>query len=996
MRNVSLGRMLLARIGVIVLGLGLTATVRAAEFQVQDQPSSQSSSTLLVLPEPTNSPAKVPSRAPARSTTDPAVGLVFFQPAFPVTRTSADVEQLPTSLLPLPSTGAQAVPEKAKAQRRGQQQPAATTPAARQAAQAQARPAQPRPPAPGQQVQQDIQFDPNGLVTHFHVNEGDLRQILELLSRRARMNIMVSPKVGGTVTLNFESVTVEEVLAAVIKLANLVEKTEGSIHYIYTRPELQEEEEDVKKEKIVTRVYKLNYVRADELLGIIRPFLSVDVGQKRISITPSYRFGISESATFVSGGGAAMSAGGGGGGGGTGGPGGSPPGSSGPTVGGFQPPTGGNSSSDSDHLIVQDYESNLEIIDQIIARVDIRPVQVLIEAVIVSVDLEHDRELGVNFAVVDNLANMLGTVGTGTALNGNVGFNPTQLLTSAGQLAQGAVPDAQGFTSATNGIKFGFVANNVTGFVRALETIGSTKILASPRILVLNKQRAEIQLGARLGFQTLSQNFTSTIQQVQFLNTGTLLRLRPFVSTDGMVRMEIHPERSSGTVVNNIPNQQTAELTTNVMVPDGATLVIGGLMEDEDDFQMQGLPGLSRLPVLGYLFGNRQKTEGRRELVVLLTPHIWSPDLAMAHAPTPSPAQRTQGGAAAGSSPTSFEFPVAGSAMDTAVAYASASTATTMPVAAPAVAPAPTGTPPDQDRQGASPPKRRPWRLFSRFMPPQSPEQKPDQLPVTGAAPSSGPSPSSGSSPNPSPSSSSSPHTIATYTPAAREPASTPKNDSTVTLARGERDSIESPPPSNRPAITRRGGVAAGPTRHTVARDESFATIAQQYYGSARYDKALWWFNRGMIARPERLSAGDLIVIPQVNELDPAQIRPARWKPAAAPLPVAAPSLFPTSATRSEAEVNRPRTPRDQVDGLGAVSGSSPRSGPTARRRAPRDHVVQRFETIRSIARDRLGDSRRAGEIIELNQDRLPESNQLRPGLRLVLPSDATPEQQAL
>ncbi len=149
---------------------------------------------------------------------------------------------------------------------------------------------------------------------------------------------------------------------------------------------------------------------------------------------------------------------------------------------------------------------------------------------------------------------------------------------------------------------------------------------------MLNKQRAEIQLGSRLGFQTLSQNFTSTIQQVQFLNTGTLLRLRPFVSDDGMVRMEIHPERSSGSVTNNIPNQQTAELTTNVMVPDGATLVIGGLIEDEDDFGYQGLPLLSRFPALGFLTGARQKTEGRRELVVLLTPHIWSIEHAMAQA----------------------------------------------------------------------------------------------------------------------------------------------------------------------------------------------------------------------------------------------------------------------------------------------------------------------------------------------------------------------------
>jgi hypothetical protein len=100
--------------------------------------------------------------------------------------------------------------------------------------------------------------------------------------------------------------------------------------------------------------------------------------------------------------------------------------------------------------------------------------------------------------------------------------------------------------------------------------------------------------------------------------------------------MEIHPERSSGTVTNNIPNQQTAELTTNVMVPDGATLVIGGLMEDEDDYQIQGLPGLARIPALGYLFGFRQKNEGRRELVVLLTPHIWSGDQPPAHDTLPN------------------------------------------------------------------------------------------------------------------------------------------------------------------------------------------------------------------------------------------------------------------------------------------------------------------------------------------------------------------------
>ena len=401
---------------------------------------------------------------------------------------------------------------------------------------------------------------------------------------------------SGTITANFENTSVEQVLKSVIKLANLVEKTEGKIHYLYTKGEIDDDAEILKREKILTRVYRLNYVRSDELLAMIRPFLSIDVGQKRVSVTPSYRFGIGESATFVSGGaGAASASGGGASSANTGGPTNQGASGGGSTVGGYQPPTGGNSMSDSDLLIVQDYESNLKIVDQIVLKVDKRPVQVLIEAVIISVDLEQARQLGVNFAVVDNLGTALGEIGSGASLNSNVGFNPTQLLTAAGKIA-GSAADPTGLVSPLNGAKFGFVANNVTGFIQALETIGSTKILASPRILVLNKQRAEIQLGSRLGFQTFSQNFTSTIQQVQFLNVGTLLRIRPFISQDGMIRMEIHPERSSGSVTNNIPNQQTAELTTNVMVPDGATLVIGGLMEDEDDFQLQGLPGLSRTP----------------------------------------------------------------------------------------------------------------------------------------------------------------------------------------------------------------------------------------------------------------------------------------------------------------------------------------------------------------------------------------------------------------
>jgi type II secretory pathway component GspD/PulD (secretin)/nucleoid-associated protein YgaU len=903
-----------------------------------------------------------------------------------------------------------------------------------------------------------------------HTNELDVRQLLELLSRRSRMNILVSPKVTGTITANFEGVTVERVLTAIIKLADLVDKQEGSFHYIYTKGELQDQAEDVKKERILTKVYKLNYIRSDEALGIIRPFLSADIGNRRTSVTPSYRFGISESATFVSGGGAAMSAGGGGGGGGgggTAGPGGSPPTGGGATVGGFQPPTGGNSLSDADHLIIQDYESNLKIIDQIIERLDVRPVQVLIEAVIINVDYEHDRELGVNFAVVDNLANVLGTAGTGTALNGNVGFSPTRLLTATGALAQGAAPDPQGFTSATNGIKFGFVANNVTGFIRALETIGSTKILASPRILVLNKQRAEIQLGARLGFQTLSQNFTSTIQQVQFLNTGTLLRLRPFVSDDGMVRMEIHPERSSGVVNNNIPNQQTAELTTNVMVPDGATIVIGGLMEDEDDYQLQGLPLLSRIPALGYLFGARQKTEGRRELVVLLTPHIWSPDQAMAHAPSPNRAPSMFVNGAAGPLAGSMEEASRRSAQASSASPLAPATATTPdsdpgPVSPSALATATATRPPGPegdpgtpgasatpgasgapDQQGTSTtPKRRPFQSLRRLFSGRSNEQdsnrdpgyelpsdarpqdprglRPDDpgaggTPSTGRAGAAGPTPTP-QSPIPGPGRVADPSATAVSPPAATS-ARMSRMDPMLAQTRWAPDRAPTPerdqrPPSfrpepmpqapRRPAGLRPGGVAAGPRRHTVAPGESFATIAELYYGSARYDEALWRFNRSRFPQPERLADGDLIIIPTVEQLDLAAGRARSSSSANAPG-----REPPAAATAVEPGSDRPRSPLPRGDWTeptprsdrGRLRDALARSiqRPTAAKSRPEPpvHIVRRYETLRSVARDRLGDARRVDEIIELNKDRLTDADRLTPGLLLFLPSDARPQAQA-
>lgn len=417
---------------------------------------------------------------------------------------------------------------------------------------------------------------PSSLIT-LHVDDLDVRKALEILSRDAKVSILVSPGVSGKITLDLKDKTLEETLAAISRLCNLAVHRDKDVIYVATTAEMRQSEET----NLPVRVYHINYIKSSDLQAMIKPLLS----QRGIlTSSPESATGIKSDADKA----------------------------------------GGDSMAGGEIVIVQDYEHVLKTVDRVIAQIDVQPAQVLIEAVIVSVKLDKGMELGVNFALLDGAGKALGVVGNGAAINAAAGFTPASVLTAGGKLVGTA---ASGFAEDANGVKFGFVGGNTTGFIRALESVGETKVLACPRLLVLNKQKAEIQLGDRLGYQTASQTQTSTVQQVQFMDVGTLLRLRPFISSEGMIRMEIHPERSSGVIDDaGVPQTRSAQVTTNVLVPDGATIVIGGLMDTEVYKKWQGLPFLSRIPLLGYLFRETEDQTIKKELIVILTPHIWRPE----------------------------------------------------------------------------------------------------------------------------------------------------------------------------------------------------------------------------------------------------------------------------------------------------------------------------------------------------------------------------------
>jgi nucleoid-associated protein YgaU len=177
---------------------------------------------------------------------------------------------------------------------------------------------------------------------------------------------------------------------------------------------------------------------------------------------------------------------------------------------------------------------------------------------------------------------------------------------------------------------------------------------------------------------------------------------------------------------------------------------------------------------------------------------------------------------------------------------------------------------------------------------------------------------------------------------------------------------------------------------HVVARGENFFSIAQQYYGSGRFYPALWKANSDQVPAPEKLRVGQTIRIPPPEALDHSQILPVR---------TTAPRSGSDSASAAAA-----RTPRPGASRSSSVALTLPVADPFSNRNRPGDLVatpsasdrprlprykIRPQETLRSIARDTLGDSRRAGEILELNREVIDDPNNLSPGQEIELPEDA-------
>ncbi len=428
--------------------------------------------------------------------------------------------------------------------------------------------------------------EPGSDRLELHVRDADLSAVLKIIndqqSDRNKVNFVAGKDVSGKVTADLFGVTLDQALAAVLEMNGYGYRRVDNFIYIYTKKQLADLL--VSEARVVTRVFRLNYVNTDEAKEVVKPALSK---MGIVAVTSRSQKGIPSGGDEV----------------------------------------GGDSYSQQDVLVVTDLEANVARVAEIIKQVDVRPKQVLVEATILDVQLNDDTSLGVDLNVLAGI-NFNETSAVAFPLT-----NPQAVIPQPG--STGTAPTAgvskmpfgrvgtTGFATPGQGFQVGVITNNVSLFIQALETISDINVRANPKVLALNKQRAEVMVGSRLGYQTTTTTQTTTVQTVQFLDTGTQLQFRPFISDDGTIRMEIHPAVSTGQISSlGLPSEQTTEVTCNVMVRDGHTIVIGGLFADTSDMNKAQVPGLGLLPVVGALFRFDHSSIQRREIIVLLTPHI--------------------------------------------------------------------------------------------------------------------------------------------------------------------------------------------------------------------------------------------------------------------------------------------------------------------------------------------------------------------------------------
>lgn len=259
-------------------------------------------------------------------------------------------------------------------------------------------------------------------------------------------------------------------------------------------------------------------------------------------------------------------------------------------------------------LLIRANQSDFDLIAAAVAQLDIRPLQVLIEVVIAEVSKNSSFALGLGDSVAPVKLDHTGNTTIGGSVAG-LGLGDFVL-----QVMREKNP---GFTAT----------------LAAAAQKGEARILSRPIVLASNNQPAEILVGSQQPFIQVSQTQVGAVAQnqvVQYQDVGTKLTVRPTISSDGYVALDVSQEvsQATGEVTFNAPVISTRTVKTQLLVKNGQTIVLGGLSSKEKDKNRTGIPVLSSIPLIGGLFGRTNRTTTESEFFLFLTPRIVDSDAA--------------------------------------------------------------------------------------------------------------------------------------------------------------------------------------------------------------------------------------------------------------------------------------------------------------------------------------------------------------------------------
>jgi len=400
----------------------------------------------------------------------------------------------------------------------------------------------------------------------FDYNEADVREVLDMLAAKAGINFIYADDVTGTVTISLAKVPFEEAFKTLLNVKGLVAQQVGDNILRIASPATFIAEQ--KKSMPQTRVFFLNYARATEIKVQVDAVASAEGRGTKCTADDT-----------------------------------------------------------NNALIVTDTALGLDMTERLLRSLDRVPKQVVIEAKLVEVTLDSGFDMGVNWGIYGQAGG--NTVGNLVAIDGVNAAGATVKIPQPGAAVTGTGVSLSPKNIA-GGLRFGRLTSSymLDMTIQAAARKGKAKVLSDPKVATLNNKEANINITNQTPYitQEVTQGTggTTSSTKVTYITTGIVLKVTPTINSDGRIAMKINPSVSqpSQSAEFAAPSVDTRSTDTNVIVKNGETIVIGGLIHDSQSDSVTKVPILGDIPLLGALFRKKSVSRNRMELLIFVTPRI--------------------------------------------------------------------------------------------------------------------------------------------------------------------------------------------------------------------------------------------------------------------------------------------------------------------------------------------------------------------------------------